>query len=95
MGSRAFAGRPPIRPHQLGEASLRIEYPTECITDDLLEDYTFNRLQGRESARLGEHLLICAVCRASLTDIEDYIAAITAVLVSSGSTVFFKKLIEC
>ncbi len=86
---------PPIRPHHLGEASLRIEYPSECITDDLLEDYAFNRMQELECLRLGEHLLICAVCRASLIDIEDFLAAMKAALASSGPTVFFKKLIQC
>lgn len=55
----SFGGFPEIRNH-----------PSE----DLLEEYSFERLEGKDLARVEQHLLVCQQCRDSLAKVENFIA---------------------
>jgi hypothetical protein len=57
------------------EATLRFDtHPTE----DILEEYIFNRLLDEAKAALEEHLLLCSKCREALQDSEEYIRLMKA-----------------
>ena len=50
------------------------------ISDESLELYVLNRLEGAECSRLEEHILMCEECRLRWKDTADYVAAIQAAL---------------
>lgn len=55
------------------------------VTEDVLENYAWERLPEPDRATLEEHLLICAHCQARLEQIDDYLPvarAATAALVA-------------
>lgn len=50
------------------------------LTEQVLEEWAFNRLPGRESAPLEEHLLVCPTCQDRLAEIDEYIIVMKAAL---------------
>ena len=55
--------------------------PGGHFSEDLLEQYAFNRMREPECARLEEHLLVCGSCRLRLSEIDGYIAVMKAAAV--------------
>ena len=49
-------------------------------TDEVLEQYSLVWLSEEETARLEEHLLICADCRQRLEEIDEFVRAIRQAL---------------
>jgi hypothetical protein len=43
------------------------------VTEELLEEYRFNRLRSSEADKLEEHLLICERCRAEWSRLDEMI----------------------
>lgn len=50
------------------------------IPDDLLEEYAIGRLPDIDCAPVEEHLLICPTCQNNLTETDEYIRVMRAVL---------------
>jgi len=51
------------------------------ITDDDLEAYSLEKPQlGTKRAEIEEHLLVCAMCRARMEDMDAYLATMKASL---------------
>ena len=51
------------------------------ITDDDLEAYSLEKPQlGTKRAEIEEHLLVCAMCRARMEDMDAYVATMKASL---------------
>ena len=50
------------------------------IPDDLLEEYAIGRLPDIDCAPVEEHLLICHTCQNNLTETDEYIRVMRAVL---------------
>lgn len=42
-------------------------------TPEILEEYSFGRLEGRETDAVEQHLLLCQPCQAALAEIDEYI----------------------
>lgn len=49
-----------------------------CPTDDMLEEYSFERLAPKATEDLEEHLLICQSCQNRLKSIDEYIGVMKA-----------------
>jgi len=47
-------------------------------SEDDLEEFVFGRLEGAELDLLEEHLLVCELCRKSLTETENFVASTRA-----------------
>ena len=43
-------------------------------SEDLLEEYAFQRLEEEQAAPLEEHLLACANCQQALAEIDEYVS---------------------
>jgi hypothetical protein len=46
---------------------------TAHISEDVLEEYAFNRLSEAQMAPLEEHILICRACQEKLGEVDEYI----------------------
>lgn len=53
------------------ERPLETGWGTRCLTDELIEDFTFGRLGSEESAEAEGHLLQCAKCRERAETFND------------------------
>lgn len=46
--------------------------------EDVLENYAFDRLSGKETSGFEEHLLVCEECRNTLAETDDYVRLMKA-----------------
>lgn len=53
-------------------------------SEDLLEEYSFGRLDERAAAPLEEHLLLCERCRDSLELVEGFIQELKSAILARG-----------
>jgi len=47
-------------------------------TEDVLEEYAFNRLSEAETRLAEEHLLVCSACQKTLQELDEYIVLMKA-----------------
>ena len=62
--------------------------PTKHPTEDVFEDYAFDRLSAHRLADFEEHLLICELCQGTLARTDEYrllMKAATAAYAAGGS----------
>jgi anti-sigma factor RsiW len=55
-------------------------YNFSHVTEQLLEEYVFSRLESSEANCVEEHLLICERCQATLAGIDEFIGALRIVI---------------
>jgi anti-sigma factor RsiW len=48
------------------------------LTEEMLEEYCFNRLLETTKAAVEEHLLVCPACQEALQSLDEYISLMKA-----------------
>jgi hypothetical protein len=52
--------------------------PKTHPADDVFESYAFDRLSGKETADLEEHVLLCEICQSKFAQTDDYVRLMKA-----------------
>jgi hypothetical protein len=52
--------------------------PKTHFADAVFESYAFDRLSGKGTADLEEHVLICEMCQSKLAQTDDYVRLMKA-----------------
>jgi len=56
-----------------------VRTPVEHPTDEVLEEYCFNRLPLREHTVVEQHLSACSHCREALDELDDFVLKLVVV----------------